>query len=329
MHVTKRTKDEALCMLYDFATTAYNVGNFDSCHEVLTILQKAAPDGWKYMMSCIWGKMACEILMGRSETALEQFNFLKEKIEQNASLSHAEALVQRIWLLHWSLFVLFDQGRASCEGVIDLFLHHQYFNTISISCVWLLRYLAIAIIINKRRRSHIKDFVNIIQNENIITEDPFVLLIKDLCIDYDFDAARAHFSICKELIYIDFFTQRFAEEFIESARILISETYFRAHHRIYIPDLCDKLDMSHDEGEVWIADIINNTHYDADIDAITNTAVLNIQRRNVYQQVLEVTKGLVIRISSLASTLDKREQDLVEKYKTMYTGDYRSASLSK
>lgn len=60
----------------------------------------------------LWGKLASEILTQNWEHALEDLNRLKEYIESNLTTSPLQALQQRTWLIHWSLFVFFNHGKG-------------------------------------------------------------------------------------------------------------------------------------------------------------------------------------------------------------------------
>ena len=54
-----------------------------------------------------WGKLACEILLGSWDAALEELGSLKDAIESRAATTPAVMqLQQRAWLMHWALFLL-------------------------------------------------------------------------------------------------------------------------------------------------------------------------------------------------------------------------------
>ena len=82
-----------------------------------------------------------------------------------------------------------------------------------------------------------------------------------------------------------------AEAFVDSARHLISESYCKIHQRIDIKDLASRLNLSQDEGEKWIVNLIRDTRVDAKIDYEEGTVVMNHPPQSVYQQVIEKTKG--------------------------------------
>jgi translation initiation factor 3 subunit E len=64
-------------------------------------------------ISALWGKFACDILLGRDwEAAFEDLNALREFIDNQENVSPLQQLQQRTWLIHWSLFVFFNHPKV-------------------------------------------------------------------------------------------------------------------------------------------------------------------------------------------------------------------------
>ncbi len=127
------------------------------------------------MMSCLWGKLASEILMQRWDDAYDDLNHLKGAIEGNNSRSPLELLHQRTWFIHWSLFVYFNHPKGR-DDLVQLFLGPiatttttnqptTYLNTLQTTAPHLLRYLTAAVIINPRKKNErtLKELVKVIQ----------------------------------------------------------------------------------------------------------------------------------------------------------------------
>lgn len=55
-------------------------------------------------------------------------------------------------------------------------------STIQNSCPWILRYLAVAVVINKKRRSQLKELVKIIEQEAHTYTDPILRFLANLYI---------------------------------------------------------------------------------------------------------------------------------------------------
>ncbi|KOB74015.1 Eukaryotic translation initiation factor 3 subunit E, partial [Operophtera brumata] len=110
----------------------------------------------------LWGKLASEILVQNWDGALEDLTKLREFIDNGgggATATNMQALQQRTWLIHWSLFIFFNHVKGR-----DLIIE-MYLNAIQTMCPHILRYLATAVIINRSRRNALKDLVKVIQQE--------------------------------------------------------------------------------------------------------------------------------------------------------------------
>ena len=203
--------------------------------------------------SAHWGKLASDILTGKWETALEELNTLRDVVDSRSpsslltSPTESAALAQlhsRTWLVHWSLLVYFNhpQGRTL---LLETFLSPTYLNTIQTSSPWILRYIATAAILSRksatgntnassRVRHSIREIVKVIQTEEYQYQDPITSFLKELYIEFDFEAAQRELAIAERVVGDDFFLGEFREEFLDNARYLISEAYCRIHQRIDI-----------------------------------------------------------------------------------------------
>jgi len=214
--------------------------------------------------SAHWGKLASDILTGRWEIALEELNTLRETVDSRSSAGLFAAasaaannlpepalaqLHSRTWLVHWSLFVYFNhpQGRTL---LLETFLSPTYLNTIQTSCPWILRYVTAAAILSRkvaagvtaagatpvpsRVRNAIRDVVKVIQTEEYQYSDPVTAFLKELYVEFDFEAAQKELSLAAEVVGNDFFLNDFKDEFLDNARYLISEAYCRIHQKIDI-----------------------------------------------------------------------------------------------
>merc|ERR1719167_1968719 len=95
-------------------------------------------------------KQIIDYLIQNWDTALEDLKRLQQFIDESTFGSSLQLLQQRTWLIHWSLFVFFNHPKGR-DLIIELFLYQkQYLNAIQTTCPWILRYLATAVITNKR-----------------------------------------------------------------------------------------------------------------------------------------------------------------------------------
>jgi len=308
-------KPEYLDVLYDFAKFQYECGNYSGAAEYLYFHRVLAPPTDKNFMNALWGKLASEILMQNWETALEDVNRIKEIIDSGGQVggmslggmgNPLQALQQRAWLIHWSLFVFFNHPKGR-DHIIDLFLFQpQYLNTIQTMCPHILRYLTTAVITNKRRKNVIKDLVKVIQQESYTYKDPITEFIECLYVSFDFDAAQTKLRECETVINNDFFLVACLDDFIENARLFIFETFCRIHQCISINMLAAKLNMSEDDAEKWVVNMIRNARLDAKIDSEKGHVVMGTLGVSPYQQVIEKTKNQSVRAQMLCFNVEKK-----------------------
>lgn len=65
-------------------------------------------------------------------------------------------------------------------------------------------------------------------------QDPVTAFLKELYVEFDFEAAQRELSKAETVVANDFFLSEFRDEFMDNARYLISEAYCRIHQRIDI-----------------------------------------------------------------------------------------------
>ncbi|KAK6778952.1 hypothetical protein RDI58_025670 [Solanum bulbocastanum] len=298
--------------LYQYAKFQFECGNYSGAADYLYQYRALCTNSDR-SVSALWGKLAAEILMQNWDIALEELNRLKEIIDSKSFSTPLNQVQNRIWLMHWSLFIFFnhDNGRTL---IIDLFNQDKYLNAIQTSAPHLLRYLAIAFIVNKRRRPQFKDFIKVIQQEQHSCKDPITEFLACIYVNYDFDGAQEKMKECEELILNDPFLGKRAEEgsfssvplrdeFLENARLFISETYCRIHQRIDMGVLAEKLNLNLEEAERWIVNLIRTSKLDAKIDTETGTVTMEPNQPNVYEQLIDHTKPLSGRTYKLVSQL--------------------------
>jgi len=293
---------EQIEALYHYAKFQFECGNYSAAAEFLYHYRTLCTNS-EMSFSALWGKLAADILMQDWENAIEDIARLKENIDsKGTSSTPLNQLQQRTWLMHWSLFVFFnhDNGR---NNIIDLFFQERYMNAIQTHAHHLLRYLAAAVIINKRRRNMLKELIRVIQQEHYTYHDPITQFLECLFVNYDFDGAQQKLKECETVLQNDFFLANCWEEFVENARLFIFETYCRIHQCIDIKMLAEKLNMDHEAAELWIVNLIRSARLQAKIDSKAGTVIMGTQHMGIYEQLIEKTKSLGTRSYQLANTV--------------------------
>jgi len=238
--------------------------------------------------------------------------WLFSKKFDNRQMSAQQTLHHRTWLIHWSLFVFFNAPNGR-NIMIEFLLQtpdQTYLNVVQTTCPHILRYLAAALITNKRRRQT-KDLVKILLQEGYHYRDPVTEFLESLDLHFDFDGAQQKLLECETVLSNDFFLANLKPEFLENARLFIFENYCRIHQCIDIGLLASKLNMDTEAAEKWIVNLIRNARLsDAKIHSAGNQVVIAPQYPSIYQQVIEKTKSLSFRTNVLANNIEKRTADL-------------------
>ncbi|CAE6502266.1 eukaryotic translation initiation factor 3 subunit E [Rhizoctonia solani] len=302
---------EQISALYNFGQFQYTTGNYSGASDYLYHFRilSTNPD---LLLSAHWGKLASDILTGAWDRALEELSSLRETLDsrsgpaQSLTSTSSAPLTARAWLLHWSLFVCINKNVPSGpQTFLEMALAPAYLNTIQVSCPWLLRYVSAAAVLVGRHRD---DVVRVVQMESYQYSDPVTRFLTALYVDFDFEGAREALGAAGGVLEADFFLGAYAPEFVDAARCLISDAYCRVHHTINIEQLSDRLNMSRDEGEKWIVNLIRDTKMgtDAKIDLKKNEIHIARAHVPVYQTIIEKTRGLAFRTQVLGVAMGKR-----------------------
>ncbi|XP_063245026.1 eukaryotic translation initiation factor 3 subunit E [Bacillus rossius redtenbacheri] len=299
-------KIELMESLYKLAKYRYECGNYSISTSYLYFYMLVMPTTDKNYLNVLWGKLASEILVQNWDTALEDLNKLREFIDGTSFGSALQHLHQRTWLIHWSLFVFFNHGKGR-DLIIEMFLYRpNYLNAIQTMCPHILRYLATAVIINRTRRSALKDLVKVIQQESYTYKDPITEFLEHLYVNFDFEGARQKLHECQTVLYNDFFLIACLDEFVENARLMIFETFCRIHQCISIGMLAENLNMNPEEAECWIVNLIRNARLDAKIDSKLGHVVMGTQPLSPYQQLVEKVDSLCVRSEALQNLIERK-----------------------
>lgn len=318
--------------LYRYGYFQYSCGNYGEASSYLYHFRVLSTDP-VLTVSSHWGKLASDILTGDWDRALEELKLLREFIDTSRpdEGGHEAVLQKRTWLLHWSLFVWFNHPEGR-EGLVEMFFSTTYLNTIQTTCWWLLRYLVTSLIITRRSSriyviqtplsasnsnapattkmtptTALQEITNILQQESHrIGNDPILKFVQELYCNFNFEAAQQELKKAQEVAKNDFFIGEHADDFIESARFLVSEAYCRIHQRVDIADLSNRLNMSKEEGEKWIVNLIRDTRADAKIDFKEGMVYMNQTNSAIYQTVIEKTRGFTFRTAAMGQAMDRK-----------------------
>ena len=119
---------------------------------------------------------------------------------QNPQLSHAlsRLLHQHVEWCVMSYFLMqntpFFVANTEC-----LFRVCRFLNAIQTNAQHLVRYLAVAAVVNKRRRNVMKDLMRLIEQESYQVSDPVTEFLQCLFTNYDFEGAQQKLQECEQV----------------------------------------------------------------------------------------------------------------------------------
>ncbi|KAL3308700.1 Eukaryotic translation initiation factor 3 subunit E, partial [Cichlidogyrus casuarinus] len=303
---------EMLQSMFDASMTYYDSSFYSMAQEWLNIFRFFVTMDDKLYLHACWGILACEILSQNWDGAMSELEKLKIAIDYQSedkpsSKAYLQQLQQRTWMLHWSLYVFFNHTQGK-EKLIDWFLGNpNHMNAIQTMAPHLLRYLAVCVVVSqdKKKKQQIKDLLHLIQQESYSYKDPITEFLDSLYVKFDFDKAQAQLRICEKVLSNDFFLTGCYSEFLESARLLMFETFCRIHHSVGIDMLSERLNMSVEEAESWIVNLIRNARMDAKIDSEKGQIIMGTQTMSPYEQVVERTREKASATARLMMRLHK------------------------
>jgi translation initiation factor 3 subunit E len=298
-----------LSLLYEYAKLKYECGDYEAAGDYLNYYRSLVDSQSENFLHAVWGKFASEILCQNWEMARNDFMQLKSFIDGNTFETELELLQNRAWLIHWSLYVFHNHPKGR-DDIIDNFLKDSnYLNTIQILCPHILRYVTVAVVVNKKRQNTLKDLVRVIQLESHHYKDAITGFIECLYVNYDFNGAQKKLRDCEEELRNDFFLINYIDDFIDCARLLVFEMFCRIHQCISISNLAEKLNMEPDKAERWIVNLIRNARLDAKIDSQLGTIIMGTKTLSIHEQVMENTKLLTFRAQTLAHHIEKTKNE--------------------
>jgi translation initiation factor 3 subunit E len=285
--------------LFKYAKFEYECGDYASASEHLGVVQMLSVDAAR-SEKALWGKFAADILLRNWSGALDDMNRLRDAIENNTTTSALAKMKQRAWLLHWSLFVFFNHQNGR-NLIIDIFFQERYMQAAQQEAPYLLRYLTVSVVTNKKRRSMLKDLVRTIQSDTY--RDPVIDFVLALFVEYDFNKAQDKLKTCEELIENDFFLIGCKTAFAECARMHVIENYCKVNKHIDIASLAGRLNMSADDAEAMIINLIRINKLNAKIDSEAGMVIVQTEIKSVNEQIIEKTKALLSKTKALTQAV--------------------------
>jgi translation initiation factor 3 subunit E len=327
-----------LAAFFRYAKFKYECGFYGEAQTMLGQYMMIQQGNSSATQAALWGKVAADVLQGlwmnrmqkdsnaseedranaastsprQWQLAVNDFVLMKESLDFR-SMAHSDQVRLRAWVLHWALFVFFNQ-RENIDQLVDLFLERPYLQTMENLCPWLLRYYAVALILSpSRRKNAIREILQEINLLSYLYSDPITQFIDSLYDAFDFDIAQQKLAECQKLLQSDFFLHSHVDRFMHEARMLICEMYCTVHSSVDLVMLASKLQLTEAEAEKWMVDLVHNsssaTLQDAKIDSFGKKVFLFPPSKSIHHKITESTKDLTSRSAVLAANLEMVARD--------------------
>lgn len=221
--------------------------------------------------------------------ALANFTAIKDLIEElNISTTPLKQLQLRSWVLHWSLFLSFALPQGTSLLLELVFGNDKYIRVVQTRAPWLLRYLSAAVVLSKKRDG-IKELVRSIDQETDRYNDPATEFVRLLYSKCDFNGALALLPQLKKLVEADYFlsgagsSERASissSNFVRAARVAVVEAFCKVHSTLDIEQVGDMLEVSAEEAERFLVNLITESRLDAKIDSNKGIVTITTQVYN-------------------------------------------------
>lgn len=300
---------KAIDAVYDLGFLLCDAGAYDQAAQLLYVYQSVTSEladlkESPKRRSLYWGRLLCDCLSGDWRNAVGDIHALREYLDPT-SPENTQNPTPLIWLLHWSLFYYFKRTpaldtMAFLDHITNLDVkageryRFVYGNALQSLCPHLLRYAAVAAILNKKKRAALRRVQRMCESEMLAgTTDPFIRFLDALSGSSDFKTASAILSEFDAAIPVDFFLADHKDEIINAARMMIFEESLRIHKSVSIPAAAKRLGMPEDRTEAWLVDVIQDAKFDATIDSVHRVVNVNISahRKSIHQQVQDILES--------------------------------------
>lgn len=301
LYSSKKITQAAIASLYDLAFLSFDAGFYAQAADMLYLyLAIGGKKDDSKESSARWGKLVCDTLSGAYDSARDDIEVIRADQQRESTNAFSEtSIVARSWLLHHSLFTYFKRVGASqifLEHVID-FSTYNYANTIEVMAPHLVRYLAAAAILNRKRRSFLKRITKIIEQEAYNYSDEFTQFLVAIVSESDFEKANKLIRGLAAQAEDDFFLAEHKDELVNAAQMMVFDDYLKIHKTVSIPGVAEKLGMDVNKAEVWLVTLIQESKIEAEIDSVQQkitiqTAANAAAQRSVHRSVLAKLEGL-------------------------------------
>merc|ERR1711991_377678 len=172
---------------------------------------------------------------------------------------------------------------------IDRSKSYLYANVAQTIAPHFLRYIAIAAVLNKKKKMTLMRAARLVEGDSYQYSDCFTNFLTELCVKTDFVKASECLAECDRELANDFFCCDLREAFIGNARQMIFEDQLRVRKSLSIAASAQQLSMTPEEAELWLVDLIREAKMDATVDSVAGVVRVNAfaSQKSVWQHVMD------------------------------------------
>lgn len=201
---------------------------------------------------------------------------------------------------------IFSNSSDHQQEIVEMMFQSKFLEAMQTNSPFLLRYLAVGVLLHDDRKRLIKDVVQVLTMEVENVKDPILQFVKSLYVDFEFDNAQERLAQCQIVLASDVFLFPLRDQFMKNARIGMLESFCRIHEKVDVNLLIQKLALSSNNNtQSEIVELIEESQIDAKVDSERNCVVMNNSEYSVYHQIIQNTRDLALRTSNLVAQMER------------------------
>lgn len=287
----KQITQPVMRAVLELAYLHYDKGSMEDASELLTLCQNVS--GYNLDSEAIlWGKLMCDTGACNWQSAMEIAGTIRKNQKADDETfrgSLTTTIRARVWLLHWVLFPFFKGGNQnSIQLLYYVFDYHSNFvyrSVVETVCPHYLRYICAAVLLNRTRYQNFRWAASMAESiyeySDALTELVAAIHRPDL------EKALELLPRVSELISMDYFLCDHESEIIGNAKRMIFQKLMTMHTVLSIPYVAEKLGVSQQDAEVWLANLVSESKQRAKVDSVNGLLNVEPQTRPIEQTVFD------------------------------------------
>lgn len=280
--------------IFRLAFLYYDTAAYGDASELLALCQCVSGYDTLPANSILWGKLMSDIGACNWQSAMrvaEEVRRLHNASEEDLfGVPNTTTIRARVWLLHWVLFPFFKGGMQYSLQLLYLvfdYRHDQaYRKVVETVCPHYLRYICAAVLLHRTRLGNFVSTAELVENIYEYS-DPMTQLVGFIH-KASFEEAIGILPAVRDMIRNDYFLSDYEDELLENSKRMIFQKYMSLHSVVSIPYVAQQLDMSKEETEIWLVNLISESvKHRAKVDSVNEQLNVEPQGRSLENLIFE------------------------------------------